>query len=373
MLTRNIQSRRLILRTLGKFCSSMSTTASTPLLRARDPIPYQDNLPSSTSSTTSSRLLGHKKVSVIGCGQVGMATAYAMLNQTVAGSIALVDPSEEKLLGEAKDLEQGSAFHQNVRIEASTDYAVTENSHLVILTAGVAQKDKNESRLQLVQRNVEVIQSVIPNILLHSPDTVICVVSNPCDIMTAVANKVAGSTIPAGRIFGSGTCLDSSRLQSLLGKGLDVDAQSVQGYVIGEHGDSSVPVWSSVRIGGVPILLENELPTQLHDDMHRHVVESAGDVISKKGYTNWAVGLTGAYIANAVLNDTQTVMPLSTCVRGYLHDIITEDVFLSIPCTVGAQGIRQIVDLPLSELEQEAFKLSADAVWEVQKDVWNMI
>lgn len=291
-----------------------------------------------------------------------------MLNQTSAGTLALVDMNAEKLDGEAKDLFQGSAFHQNVRIEAGSEYDVTAKSHLVVITAGVAQK-VGESRLALIERNVEIMKSIIPQVLAHSPHAAICIASNPCDIMTAVAAKLAGPTVPPGRIFGTGTCLDSSRLRSLLAKGLNLDTQSVQGYVIGEHGDSSVAVWSSVRIGGVPMLEPGAPPSQMLKDMHAEVAESAGDVIRKKGYTNWAIGLTGAHIAHAVMADTRFIMPVSTCVRG-LHGI-QEDVFLSMPCSVGAHGVRRVIDLPLTQHEVDEFLKSAEAVWEVQKGVWD--
>ena len=295
---------------------------------------------------------------------------YAMLNQVTAGTIALVDMNATRLDGEAKDLAQGSAFHQTVRILADSSYNISENSHLVIVTAGVAQK-VGESRLALIERNVAIMKDVIPRVLEHSPNAAICIVSNPCDIMTAVASKIAGVKCPPGRIFGSGTCLDSSRLRSLLAKGLDMDAQSVSGYVIGEHGDSSVAVWSSVSVGGVPILQPGQEPSAILKDIHREVVESAYDVIAKKGSTNWAVGLTGAHIANAVLEDTHSIMPLSTCVRGF-HGI-NEDVFLSVPCSVGAGGIRRVIDMPLLPCEIEGFLKSAETVWDVQRNIWDSI
>lgn len=189
--------------------------------------------------------------------------------------------------------------------------------------------------------------------------------------MTAVAAKIAGPSIPPGRIFGSGTCLDSSRLRSLISKKLALDTEAVTGFVIGEHGDSSVPVWSSVRVGGVPLLGHDQEPSQLHESMHKEVVDSAYDVIKKKGYTNWAVGLTGAHIAKAVVEDTRQVMPLSTCVRG-IHGI-EEDVFISMPCSIGANGVQGVVDLPLTTTEAEKFRFSASTIWNIQKDVWNSI
>lgn len=340
------------------------------LLRSREPIPFTGDLAIIPLNEDEDGKPQHKKVTVVGCGQVGMAIAYAMLNQVTAGTIALIDRDAEKLEGEAKDLQQGSAFHQNVRIDASTEYDVSAHSHLVIITAGVAQTP-GESRLNLLERNVKIMRAIIPNVLAHSPQAAICIVSNPCDIMTAVANKIAGPSVPPGRIFGSGTCLDSSRLVSLLAKTLHINGQSVSGYVIGEHGDSSVPVWSSVRIGGVPLLHEGEIPSGLHAAMHREVVDSASDVIQKKGYTNWAVGLTGAYIANAVLDDVRQIMPVSTCIRG-LHGI-EEDIFLSMPCSIGAVGIQRIVEIPLTDLEVEGLRKSAKVIWDVQKIVWDKI
>jgi L-lactate dehydrogenase len=216
------------------------------------------------------------------------------------------------------------------------------------------------------------MKSIIPKVLAFSPNAAICIVSNPCDLLTAIAAKIAGPAVPPGRIFGSGTCLDSSRLRSLIAKRLELDAQSVTGYVIGEHGDSSVPVWSSVHVGGVPIIQPaGHGPSPLHDEMHREVVNSAYDVIEKKGYTNWAVGLTGAYIANAVLDDTRQIMPVSTCVQG-MHGIETE-VFLSMPCGIGSNGVGQVIDLPLTPSEKHQFLNSAKTISDIQKDAWESI
>jgi len=328
------------------------------------PIPYSKGV---SAGSVDDSVLKHKKVTIVGCGQVGMAIAYAILNQEIAGCIALVDMNEEKLDGEARDLQHGAAFHQNCRILSSTSYEVSAHSHLVIVTAGVAQK-VGESRLNLVQRNVGIMKSIVPKIIEYSPDAAICIVANPCDVMTAVAAKIAGPSIPAGRIFGSGTCLDSSRLRSLIAQSIDADTSAVTGFVFGEHGDSSVPIWSSVHVGGLPMPAKDP---ELLELIHREVVTSAGNVIRKKGYTNWAVGLTGAYIAKAVLNDTREVMAVSTCVRGLYG--IESDVFLSVACFINCNGISQVLAIPLEDEERKAFQKSADAVWDVQKGVWDSI
>lgn len=240
----------------------------------------------------------------------------------------------------------------------------------MIITAGAAQKP-GESRLNLLERNVGIMKNIIPKVLTFSPNAAVCIVANPVDIMTAVAAKIAGPSIPPGRIFGSGTCLDSSRLRSLLSKKLDLDASAVSGFVIGEHGDSSVPVWSSVRVGGVPLLQNGQEPTPVHDSMHKEVVDSAYDVIQKKGYTNWAVGLTGSYIARAVVDDTRQIMPVSTCIRGLYG--IEEDIFTSMPCVVGSTGVRRVVELPLTETEENKLRKSTATLWNMQKDIWDKI
>jgi L-lactate dehydrogenase len=172
--------------------------------------------------------------------------------------------------------------------------SVSADSHLIIVTAGAAQKP-GESRLDLVERNISIMQNIIPKVLAFSPNATVCIVANPCDLMTAVSAKIAGPSIPPGRVFGSGTCLDSSRLRSLISKKLDLDTSAVTGYVIGEHGDTSVPVWSSVHIGGVPLIPNGQNPSKIHDNMHKEVVDSAYDVINKKGYTNWVSTLYNAY------------------------------------------------------------------------------
>jgi L-lactate dehydrogenase len=152
---------------------------------------------------------------------------------------------------------------------------------------------------------------------------------------------------------------------------LEIDAQAVSGYVIGEHGDSSIPVWSSVQVGGVPMLPAGQAPSGIHQAMHAEVVNSAYDIIARKGCTNWAVGLTGAYIANAVLDDTRQIMPVTTCVRG-MHGI-ENDVFLSMPCSIGVNGVRPVIDIPLTDLEKDQFCKSADTIWGMQKDIWDSI
>jgi len=339
------------------------------LLLSHKPRPYSSNLETVEESASTVKAKG-KKVCIVGCGQVGLAIAYAIINQEICSSLALVDMNGTKLEGEAKDLRQGSAFHPRLVIEASTEYDITADSDLVIVTAGAAQKP-GQSRLELIGTNVKIMKAIIPQVLKYSPNATICIASNPCDICAAIAAKIAGPNIPPGRIFGSGTVLDSSRLRVLIGKTVNVDPGSVHGYIIGEHGDSSVPVFSSIRIGGIPLLGPAEVPKQRHLDLHKEVVQSAYDVINKKGYTNWAIGLAAANIAKVVVGDQMKVLPVSTCVRGMSG--VEADVFLSVPCVVGASGVKRILDLPLSDNEMKQFQTSAQNLWKVQSGVWDMV
>ena len=308
------------------------------------------------------------KVSIIGCGQVGLAIAYSLLNRNTVGALALVDVDEEKLIGEAMDLRQGSAFYSRVKIDASKDYAITADSDLVIVTAGTARRP-GETRLDLVARNAGIVQRIIPKVLRHSPSSPICIVSNPADVMAAVAARAAEPyNLPPGRIFGSGCVLDSSRLRSLIASTFDVDTSSVNGFVIGEHGDSSVPVWSSISVGGALLIPPGGQPNEAHRAMHQDVVKSGAEVIRRKGHTNFAIGMSVARISEAVLNDERSFLPVSTCVRGYQG--VKEDVFLSVPCCVGATGVVRVIDLFLTDDEADAFRNSAEKVWSCQESLW---
>jgi len=333
------------------------------------PVPYSSDVAPIKNVPTPSLSPG-KKVTVVGCGQVGLAVAYSIVNQQLCSSLALVDINAKKLEGEAKDLRQGCAFYSRIHIESGSEYDVSAKSDLVIVTAGVAQKP-GQSRLALMGVNVKIMKAIIPQVLKYSPNASICIASNPCDVMTAVAAKIAGPEVPPGRIFGSGTSLDSSRLRTYIGNALGINPNSIHASMIGEHGDSSVAAFSTARIGSVPLLKPGEEPSKVLKDIEKKVIESAGEVIKLKGYTNWAIGLIGAHIAKIVLDNQHSVIPVSTCVRGYLG--IKTDTYLSVPCVLGAAGVTSVFDLPLSDTETKQFLDSAKKVNEVQSDIWDTV
>ncbi|CAD1479789.1 unnamed protein product, partial [Heterotrigona itama] len=312
---------------------------------------------------------GRNKVTVVGVGQVGMACAFSILSDNVSSDLVLVDVMADKLRGEMMDLQHGSAFLKNAKINASTDYSATANSSLCVVTAGARQRE-GETRLDLVQRNTDIFKGIIPQLVKYSPDTILLIVSNPVDILTYVAWKLSG--LPKNRVIGSGTNLDSARFRFLLSQRLNIAPTSCHGWIIGEHGDTSVPVWSGVNVAGVRLrdLNENigtDKDTENWGELHKQVVDSAYEVIKLKGYTSWAIGLSVANLASAILRNSNQVHAVSTMVTGY-HGI-KNDVFLSLPCTLGEGGVSSIVKQKLTEGETALLQKSADMMHDVQKDL----
>ena len=310
---------------------------------------------------------GRSKVTVVGVGQVGMACAFSVLANHVSNDVVLIDVMADKMKGEMMDLQHGSSFLRNAQINSSSDYAATANSSICIVTAGARQKE-GETRLDLVQRNTDIFKAIIPELVKYSPDTILLIVSNPVDIVTYVAWKLSG--LPHNRVIGSGTELDSARFRFLLSQKLNVAPTSCHGWIIGEHGDSSVPVWSGVNVAGVRLRDLNEHVGTENDpenfgNVHKEVVSSAYEVIKLKGYTSWAIGLATSTIASAILRNSNEVHAVSTLVKGY-HGI-KEEVYLSLPCTLGEGGVTYVVRQRLTDAEVDLLQKSATLMYETQK------
>lgn len=312
----------------------------------------------------------HTKISVIGTGNVGMAIAQTILTQDFVEELALVDAKADKLRGEMLDLQHAAAFLPRTKILASVDYAVTAGSDLCIVTAG-ARQIAGESRLNLLQRNLSLFKAIIPPLVKYSPDCILLIVANPVDILTYVAWKLSG--LPSNRVIGSGTNLDSSRFRFLLADHLDVNAQDVQAYIVGEHGDSSVALWSSISVGGVPILsfLEKQqiaYEKETLESIHKEVVDSAYEVISLKGYTSWAIGYSAANLARSIIRDQRKIHPVSVLAKGF-YGIDGGDVFLSLPAQLGRGGVLGVTNIHLNEEESHRLRNSAKTILEVQSQL----
>uniref|UniRef100_A0A8I3S1C9 L-lactate dehydrogenase n=2 Tax=Canis lupus familiaris TaxID=9615 RepID=A0A8I3S1C9_CANLF len=277
----------------------------------------------------------------------------SILMKDLADELALVDVMEDKLKGEMMDLQHGSLFLRTPKIGSGKDYNVTANSKLVIITAGACQQE-GESRLNLVQSNVNIFKFIISNIVKYSPNCKLLVVSNPVDTLTYVAWKI------------------SAGFPYLMGERLGVHPLSYHGWVLGEHGDSSVPVWNGVNVAGVSLKnLHPDLGTDADKEQwkegHKPVVDSAYEVIKLKGYTSWAIGLSIADLAESIMKNLRWVHPISTMIKGLYG--IKDDVFLSVPCNLEQNGISNVVKVTLTPEEEARLKKSADILWGIQKEL----
>ncbi|MFS8857541.1 L-lactate dehydrogenase [Synechococcus sp. H55.7] len=299
------------------------------------------------------------KGSIIGAGQVGMACAYSMVIQNTLDELVLHDIDRAKLEGEVMDLVHGIPFVEPTRIWAG-ELADCAGSDVVIVTAGAKQRP-GETRLDLVHRNVEIFKSLIPALMEHCPSAIFLVVSNPVDIMTYVSLKVSG--LPAGQVLGSGTVLDTARFRYLLARRLGVDPRSLHAYIIGEHGDSEVAVWSKVNIAGTPIgqLSPEWDPAQL-GDIFEQVRNAAYEIIRRKGATSYAIGLGVTQIVQALVRDQRRVLTVSSLTQG---EYGLPEVCLSLPRVVGRQGVERTLAMSLTESEQQQLHHSAQILRQV--------
>jgi L-lactate dehydrogenase len=297
------------------------------------------------------------KVGVVGTGLVGSSFAYALMIRGIATELVLVDAQNEKAIGEMMDFNHGLSFTTPMKISAGGFEDLT-GAHVVVIAAGASQKPE-ETRLDLLARNASIFRSIVPQIVRHNPDGILLIATNPVDILTYVS--LCESHLPSSRVVGSGTILDTSRFRFLLGQYYGVDARSVHAYIIGEHGDSEIPLWSLANIGGVRLQefapMKNRPYNQ--EEMNQLFIgvrDAAYEIIKRKGATYYAIGLGLLSIVEAILGDFRTVLSVSTLMTGHYG---VSDMCLSLPCVVGENGIEEILTLNLSEGEEQGFRASA--------------
>ncbi|HAA56116.1 MAG TPA: L-lactate dehydrogenase [Myxococcales bacterium] len=316
-------------------------------------LPYQTtNLPTTPNP---------RKVSIIGTGQVGMAIAYAMVIQNCADEITLVDANEEKALGEAMDLHHGLSFVSPTKVCAG-GLEDCKDSDVIVLTAGTKRK-VGETRLELVGRNIGIFKNIIPPLAKVAPNAIFLVVSNPVDIMTYAAWRFSG--LPASSVIGSGTILDTARFRALLSQKLELDPHNVHAYIIGEHGDSEVPVWSSLQVAGTP--LQKAFPNMgtgndPWTELFEKVKDAAQEVIRRKGATCYAIGLGTTRLVKAILSNQQHIFTTSCHIDGPYG---ISDVYLSLPAVIGRKGVERLVQLHLSPQEEKKLHHSSRVLREV--------
>lgn len=304
-----------------------------------------------------------RKCAIIGCGNVGATTAYSLVLDRTFSEIVLIDINSKKAAGEAADLNHGLPFIAPMSIYAG-DYSDLSDASIIIITAGANQRP-GQSRTDLVRENVKIFSTIVENIIKYNTDAILLVVTNPVDILTYVTWKQSG--FPAERVIGSGTVLDTARLKYLAGQYLEVDNRNIHSFIIGEHGDSELAVWSCATVSGIPLKefcrssCLNCGMEMLHE-MYNDVKNSAYDIIEAKGATYYAIAEAVRRIVDAIVHDEDSVLPVSSLINDHYG---LNDVCLGVPSVVGRTGIKRILDLPLDEAEYKALHESASKMKEI--------
>ncbi len=298
------------------------------------------------------------KVVVIGTGLVGMSYAYSLVNQGIVENLVLIDINKERAEGESMDLNHGLAFSpRKMKIKAG-DYSDCKDANLVVISAGVNQKE-GETRLDLLKRNAAIMKSVVTNIMASGFDGIILVASNPVDILTYAAWKESG--LPVNRVIGSGTSLDTARLRYEISDMLSLSVDNVHAYILGEHGDSEFVCWSNAFIGAKPILDVIEDMEQINfedlDKIYKRVKNAAYEIIEKKGATYYAIGMALVKITVAILENENRILPVSVYNNGVYN--VEKDVFIGLPAVINKDGIHHVVKLKLSAEEMVKLDYSA--------------
>lgn len=300
------------------------------------------------------------KVAMIGAGRVGITAAYTMFLKNTAHEIMLFGRDKEKLIGEQLDLMHSLSFMGPSEITVGEDLSQLEGSDVIVFTAGAAQ-EKGETRLDLVKKNTAIIESMIPDITKYAPDSIILMVTNPVDVLTY---KTALLTkFPRGRVFGSGTTLDTARFRFHLSEFLDVNPKSVHAYILGEHGDSSFPTLSTANVGGQLIRTLKNFSDQNAMDAYKKARDAAYKIIAAKGATYYAIGVVINQLVDAILSDAKRVYPLSIPLEGEYGE---SNVALSVPCVLGRNGVERVIEIPLSDEERLKLKLSVETLQKYQ-------
>lgn len=308
-----------------------------------------------------------KKCAMIGCGFVGATCAFSLLESGLFSEMVLIDANQKKAEGEAMDLSHGLPFARPMKLYAG-NYDDIVDAAIIIITAGANQKP-DETRIDLVNKNVAIFQNIIPEIKKRGCEGILLIVSNPVDILTYVSLKLSG--FPANRVIGSGTVLDTARLKYLLGEHLKVDSRSVHAFIIGEHGDSELPVWSSANISGIDLNDFCELRGQANhmeslERLYTDVRDSAYEIIEKKGATYYGIAKAVRRICESIVRDEHSILPVSCFIMGHYG---IDDVCMGVPTVVGARGAEAVLDIPLSGVEQRRLMASAAALHKVLEDV----
>ena len=301
-------------------------------------------------------MIQKRTVGIVGTGNVGMAAAYAMFLRQTAGELILIDQDTRRAEGEAMDLMHGQPYIGNITVRAG-DYPDLEKAQVIVIAAGVAQRS-GEKRTDLITRNINIFREITNQLDKYANNAIIIVASNPVDILSYAVQEL--SARPNQKVIGTGTMLDTARFRSLLGNNYGVDPRSVHAYIIGEHGDTEVPLWSSALIGSLPIqdnvILGRAFDNVKMERLFKRVLDAAYDIIDRKGYTNTAIGIVISDLVHAIIEDQKRVLTVSSRLNGEYGQ---RDVCLSLPCVVGLNGVEAKILPKLNAVELKGLEESA--------------
>ena len=306
------------------------------------------------------------KVVLVGTGFVGMSMAYSMLNRGGVNELILIDIDKNKTIGEEMDLSHGLPFAPQKMVIKAGDYSECKDAQIVVITAGVAQKP-GQTRLELAEINTKIMKQITQSIMESGFNGVIVVASNPVDLMTYVVSKV--SKLPKNKVLGSGTVLDTARLRYLMADYLKISSKNIHAYIMGEHGDSSFVPWEHAYVGCKKIkdvMKDNNLPMEHLDEIHKKVVDAAYEIIEKKKATYYGIGMGLNRIVRAILDNENSILTVSTYLQNGEYN--QDDIFIGVPAIVNSNGVREILNLDLTEKEQEKLNESCKIIKQMRID-----
>ncbi|MCC2252225.1 L-lactate dehydrogenase [Virgibacillus sp. AGTR] len=301
------------------------------------------------------------KVVLIGTGAVGSSYAYSLINQGLSDDTILVDINKKKAQGDVMDLDHGIVYAPSPMTIRYGTFKDCKDAAIVVICAGSAQ-NPGETRLELVQKNVNIFKSIVDEIMKSGFDGIFIVATNPVDILAYATWKFSG--LSKERVIGSGTVLDTARFRSLLGREFGIAPISVHGYIIGEHGDSQLPVWSSANISGTQIT--TKISHERKEVITQQVKDAAYQIIEMKGATYYGIAMALARITKAILRNEQVVLPVGTLLEG---EYGVNDVYIGVPAVVDRKGVRNVIELSLDEREQEKFAISVQLLQDFQQKI----
>lgn len=307
------------------------------------------------------------KIVLVGTGFVGMSMAYSMLNRGGIEELILIDIDKEKTIGEEMDLSHGLPFAPQKMVIKAGDYSECKDAEIVVITAGVAQKQGGQTRLELAEVNTKIVKDITKNIMASGFNGVIIVASNPVDLMAYVVYKVSG--LPKNKVIGSGTVLDTARLRYMIADYLKVSSKNVHAYIMGEHGDSSFVPWKHVYVGCksiIDIMKDGNHPMEDLDKIHKNVVNAAYEIIERKKATYYGIGMSLNRLVRAILDNENSVLTVSTYLENGKYG--QDDVYIGVPAIINENGVRELLELELNKEEQEKLDNSCKIIKQMRKD-----